>query len=100
MKLLEAIGLATLGIVEDLVDHGIEPDDMERVTIRQRPRIGMTGKIRDIALLRINRHQLIGHITKLMIEPLIPGAIASDATRKHSGTRADNARKIRCCVIS
>lgn len=66
---VEAIGLAMLGIVEDLVDHGIEPDDMEPVTIRQRPD-GMTGKIRDIALLCI-MHQLIGHITKLMIEPLI-----------------------------
>lgn len=49
---VEAIGLAMLGIVEDLVDHGIEPDDMEPVTIRQRPD-GMTGKIRDIALLCI-----------------------------------------------
>lgn len=39
------------------------------MTIRQRPD-GMTGKIRDIALLCI-MHQLIGHITKLMIEPLI-----------------------------
>lgn len=66
---VEAIGLVMLGIVEDLVDHGIEPDDMEPVTIRQRPD-GMTGKIRDIALLCI-MHQLIGHITKLMIEPLI-----------------------------
>ena len=66
---VETIGLAMLGIVEDLVDHGIEPDDMEPVTIRQRPD-GMTGKIRDIALLCI-MHQLIGHITKLMIEPLI-----------------------------
>ena len=45
---VEAIGLVMLGIVEDLVDHGIEPDDMEPVTIRQRPD-GMTGKIRDIA---------------------------------------------------
>jgi hypothetical protein len=63
---VEAIGLAMLGIVEDLVDHGIEPDDMEPVTIRQRPD-GMTGKIRDIALLCI-MHQLIGHITKLMME--------------------------------
>ena len=75
---VEAIGLAMLGIVEDLVDHGIEPDDMEPVTIRQRPD-GMTGKIRDIALLCI-MHQLIGHI-------------ASNATCKHSGTRADNAER-------
>lgn len=88
---VEAIGLVMLGIVEDLVDHGIEPDDMEPVTIRQRPD-GMTGKIRDIALLCI-MHQLIGHITKLMIEPLIPGAIASNTTCKHSGTRADNAER-------
>lgn len=66
---VEAIGLAMFGIVEDLINYGIEPDDMEPVTIRQRPD-GMTGKIRDIALLCI-MHQLIGHITKLMIEPLI-----------------------------
>lgn len=30
---VEAIGLAMLGIVEDLVDHGIEPDDMESLGI-------------------------------------------------------------------
>lgn len=88
---VEAIGLAMLGIVEDLVDHGIEPDDMEPVTIRQRPD-GMTGKIRGIALLCI-MHQLIGHITKLMIGTIDSGAIASNATCKHSGTRADNAER-------
>lgn len=57
------------GVVEDLVEYGIEPDDMEPPTIRQRPD-GMTGKTRDIALLSI-LHQLIGHVEKLMIEPLI-----------------------------
>lgn len=66
---IKAIGLTMLGIAEDLVDYGIEPDDMEPVVIRQRPD-GMTGKIRDIALLCI-MHQLLGHITKLILEPLI-----------------------------
>lgn len=66
---VEAIGLALYGIIEDIVDHGIEPDDMEEVTIRHRPD-GMTGKIRDIALLCII-HQLLGHATKLMLDPLI-----------------------------
>lgn len=66
---VKAIGLALYGIIEDIVNHGIEPEDMEEVTIRQRPD-GMTGKIRDIALLCI-MHQLMGHAEKLMIEPLI-----------------------------
>lgn len=66
---VEAIGLALYGIVEDLIEYGIEPEDMIPVVIRQRPD-GMTGKIRDIALLCI-LHQLLGHLVKLMIEPLI-----------------------------
>ena len=59
---IKAIGLALYGIIEDIVEYGIEPDDMEEVTIRQRPD-GMTGKIRDIALLCI-MHQLLGHSTR------------------------------------
>lgn len=70
---VEAIGLAMYGIVEDLIESGIEPDDMEPVTIRHRPD-GMTGKIRDIALLCI-QHQLLGHIVKLMLEPLFHARI-------------------------
>lgn len=66
---VEAIGLALLGMIEDLTENGIEPEDMEPVTIRQRPD-GMTGKVRDIALLCIT-HQLLGHAEKLMLEPLI-----------------------------
>ena len=66
---IHSIGLMLYGVVEDLVEYGIEPDDMEPPTIRQRPD-GMTGKTRDIALLSI-LHQLIGHVEKLMIEPLI-----------------------------
>lgn len=66
---VEAIGLMLLGTVEDLVEYGIEPDDMVPVVIRSRPD-GMTGKTRDIALLCI-MHQLLGHVEKLMLEPLI-----------------------------
>lgn len=66
---LDAMSLALLGMAEDLVEQGIEPDDMEPVTIRQRPD-GMTGKVRDIALLCVT-HQLLGHLAKKMIEPLL-----------------------------
>lgn len=69
MEAVEAIGMALYGIIEDIVDRGIEPEDMEEVKIRHRPD-GMTGKIRDIALLCIV-HQLLGHATKLMLDPLI-----------------------------
>lgn len=66
---IEASGIALMQIIEDIVDNGEEPEDLSPVEIRQRPD-GMTGKIRDIALLSIV-HQLLGHATKLMIEPTI-----------------------------
>ena len=66
---VESISLMLLGAVEDLIEYGIEPEDMVPVVIRKRPD-GMTGKIRDIALLCI-MHQLLGHVEKLMLEPLI-----------------------------
>ena len=69
IEAVEAIGLMLYGTIEDLVDNGIEPVDMEPVVIRKRPD-GMTGKIRDIALLCIT-HQLLGHAVKLMLDPLI-----------------------------
>ena len=65
----ENIACMLADVIEDLVYHGIEPEDMEPVKIRQRPD-GMTGKRRDIALLCI-LHQLIEHIAFQMIEPLI-----------------------------
>lgn len=65
---VEAIGLMLLGTVEDLIEYGTEPEDMVPVVIRKRPD-GMTGKVRDIALLCI-MHQLLGHVEKLMLEPL------------------------------
>jgi len=68
-EVVEAIGLMLLGTVEDLIEYGIEPEDMVPVVIRKRPD-GMTGKIRDIALLCI-MHQLLGHVEKLILEPLI-----------------------------
>ncbi len=64
---IHAIGLYLWDVLEDLA-AGHEPDDIVPVKIRQRPD-GMTGKIRDIALLCI-LHQLIGHVAKLMLEPL------------------------------
>lgn len=65
---IHAIGLYLWDVLEDLV-AGYEPDDIVPVKIRQRPD-GMTGKVRDIALLCI-LHQLIGHAAKLMMEPLL-----------------------------
>ena len=66
---IESVGLMLQGMIEDLVDRNIEPDDIDPVKIRRRPD-GLTGKERDIALLCI-KHQLLGHAAKLMIEPLI-----------------------------
>lgn len=65
---IHSIGLYLWDVLEDLA-AGHEPDDIVPVKIRQRPD-GMTGKIRDIALLCI-LHQLIGHAAKLMMEPLL-----------------------------
>ena len=65
---IHTIGLYLWGVLEDLV-AGKEPEDMTPVKIRQRPD-GMTGKVRDIALLCI-LHQLIGHAAKQMMEPLL-----------------------------
>lgn len=63
------IALMLLGVIEDITERNIPPDDIEPVRIRTRPD-GMTGKTRDIALLCI-LHQLLGHAAKLMIEPLL-----------------------------
>lgn len=52
------------GILEDR-----EPEDVFPVTITERPD-GMTNKIREIANLSIP-HQLLGHVVKLGIEPLL-----------------------------
>ena len=62
--------------LEDVVDgilRGEEPEDMVPVKVRQR-RDGMTGKVRDIALLCI-LHQLLGHVAKLALDPLLHARI-------------------------
>lgn len=56
---------------EDMVDgiiHGIDPD-LDPVSVREKPD-GATGKIRRIAYLCM-RHQVLGHLVKLGIEPLL-----------------------------
>ncbi len=65
---VHSIGLYLWDVLEDL-SAGHEPEDIAPVKIRQRPD-GMTGKVRDIALLCI-LHQLLGHAAKLMMEPLL-----------------------------
>lgn len=64
---IKSVALYLQEIVEELL-LGHEPEDMEPVKIRKRPD-GMTGKMRDIALLCI-LHQLLGHLAKLMLDPL------------------------------
>lgn len=62
--------------IEEVVDgilRGEDPEDMEPVKVRKR-RDGMTGKMRDIALLCI-LHQLLGHVAKLALDPLFHARI-------------------------
>lgn len=61
--------------LEDMVDgilHGVDPD-FDPVLVRERAD-GATGKIRKIAYLCI-RHQLLGHLVKLGMEPLLNARI-------------------------
>lgn len=71
----EAVRSCALALFETLTEiiEGEEPDSVEPVIVRPRPD-GMTGKIRDIALLSI-MHQLIGHAAKLMLDPLFKAKI-------------------------
>lgn len=64
---IKSMAPVVMEMVED-IERGIYPESMEPVRVRRRPD-GMTGKIRDIAMLCIP-HQLLGHVTKVMIEPL------------------------------
>lgn len=65
----DAVTSCALALSEmiDEIMHGVEPDDMEPVRIRKRPD-GMTGKVRDIALLCIP-HQLVEHVAYILLEP-------------------------------
>jgi len=71
----EAITSCALALYETLTEviEGGDPDTIEPVIVRPRPD-GMTGKVRDIALLSI-MHQLVGHAAVLMLEPLFAARI-------------------------
>lgn len=68
----ESIALYLEEVVDGIL-RGEDPEDMEAVKVRQR-RDGMTGKMRDIALLCI-LHQLLGHVAKLGLDPLLHARI-------------------------
>ena len=70
-EILEEIALMAEDMIDD-IDRGIDPGFLP-VTERERPD-GGTGKIRRIACLDL-RHQLLGHIVKLALEPLLNGMI-------------------------
>ena len=71
---IEGVGLFLYGIAEDLLVYDNPPEDfMLPVTVEKR-RDGTTGKIRDIASLCI-LHQLLEHLAKLMMEPLLKAKI-------------------------
>lgn len=67
IEAIDACALALEDVVTRIV-NGEEVDDVEPPKIRQRPD-GMTGKVRDIALLSI-MHQLIEHTAFLLLEAL------------------------------
>lgn len=66
-EILDELALTVEDMVGDIV-RGIDPD-FDPVRNQLRPD-GNTGKIRNIALLCI-RHQILGHVVKLGIEPLL-----------------------------
>lgn len=59
--------------IGDLLAGRADDLDLDPVIIRQRPD-GMTGKIRDIALLSV-MHQLVNHVVFLGLEPLLRARI-------------------------
>ena len=87
--------------IEDMVDdilNGVEPEFVEPVVISRRAD-GMTGKMRDIANLSIP-HQLLGHLTKLALDPLfhakiLPTQHASIPGRGQTKLKDQTARYLR-----
>lgn len=63
---LTGLKLFLEGVCEDFLYQGIEPD-IDPVTVSRRPD-GMTGKLRDIAMLCVT-HQLLEHIAAEMLMP-------------------------------
>ena len=86
LEAVDAIVYFLEEVMEELMDG--EPLDMRGVIVRQRPD-GMTGKIRSICDLCI-LHQLLGHLVKLGLEPLLkarilPNQFASIPDRGQTG---------------
>lgn len=69
---IRSLAPVLMDMVED-IERGSCPEDIEPVKVRQQLD-DMTGKIRDIAMLCIP-HQLLGHVAKLLIEPLLSARI-------------------------
>lgn len=72
MEATDAIAYFVDQMIEDLMD-GNEIEDIDPVIIKSRPD-GMTHKMRDIASLSI-AHQLLGHVVKLGLDPLLHARI-------------------------
>ena len=68
VEAIQSCGLALSETIAQILD-GEAPEDVEPPKIRKRPD-GMTGKVRDIALLSI-MHQLIEHTAFLLLQPLL-----------------------------
>ena len=72
LEATDAIAYFVDEMISEILE-GREPEDVFPVTITERPD-GMTNKIREIANLSIP-HQLLGHVVKLGIEPLLKARI-------------------------
>lgn len=75
MEIAEAFALQLENILDDLDRYGPEALDEYLDPVQVRPRKdGMTGKIREIALLPV-WHQILGHLAVLALEPLLAARI-------------------------
>lgn len=72
MEAIDAVAYFVDEMIEQIMD-GQEVEEIDPVVIRSRPD-GMTHKMRDIACLSI-AHQLLGHIVKLGLDPLLKARI-------------------------
>lgn len=70
-EILDELAAAAEDMVAE-IEAGQDPD-FDPVSIRPRPD-GATGKVRDVAYLCI-RHQILGHIVKIGLEPLFSARI-------------------------
>lgn len=90
IEAIQSCGLALEETIAQILD-GEDPEDVEPPRIRKRPD-GMTGKIRDIALLSI-MHQLIEHTAFLLLQPLFQKKLYPTqhaSIPKHGQTRLKN----------